>query len=307
MVCESRDLDYGGSNRLAQLPSMLPTQEWDETLAQPFRVNETFGCKDFGSLNESTADCRQVVSVGRFLVTNTIREILGRQVGGPRWIAKDVHHFETMIEQMAVQVRGRIDKLTVSDQGQSDNGFPAPPLQPALVRQSSIDAWGLRSTPQTHTFIAWSKKLLALMIEKAYCTLYQPLQSYSDSSLWKLFRERQVDYPAIFDKSCINVHSTVLSHTSTLTWNNTWHYAPSRLTPLSIGCTLGITSHCRQHQSCSRIWWKHPHLLKRQGLVFSSTAYSPCCKMGTEWLRRILDECSPATSLIRIKGHGRCS
>jgi hypothetical protein len=144
-------------------------------------------------LNEETADCRQVVSVGRFLVTNTIRQILGRQVGGYRWRAQDVQNFQIMIEQMSVQVKGRISRLIASESDSSDEP-PAvegttPERTAALDRQSSIDAWGLRSTPQNRIFISWSRKLLSLMIEKVNCVLYQPLQSYSDKMLWKQFRE----------------------------------------------------------------------------------------------------------------------
>jgi hypothetical protein len=194
--CESRDTEQGGINRLAVLSSISPMHSLDEEAgAQPFRINETFGCKDFRSLNYATADCRHVVSVGRFLVTNAIRQILGRQVGGPRWSIQDVQHFQSMIEQMTVQVRGRISKLV-----ESDVDFENVENAEAMTtegsegsgRQSSVDAWGLRASPQSHIFIAWSKKLLALMIEKAHCTLYQPLQSYSDKKLWWHFRDMQV-------------------------------------------------------------------------------------------------------------------
>lgn len=196
MVCESRDTDHGGSNRLAQLSAILPARGLNEVApTEPFRVNESLGCKDFRSLNEETADCRQVVSVGRFLVTNTIRQILGRQVGGYRWSTQDVQHFQIMIEQMSLQVKGRISRLVTSDEDSSE-GIEPPSLEgttpewtATLDRQSSIDAWGLRSTPQNRIFIDWAKKLLALMIEKANCVLYQPLQSYSDKTLWKQFRE----------------------------------------------------------------------------------------------------------------------
>ena len=196
MVCESRDTDHGGSNRLAQLSAILPARGLDEVLpTQPFQVNDTLGCKDFKSLNDETADCRQVVLVGRFLVTNSIRQILGRQVGGYRWTAQDVQHFQIMIEQTSVQVKGCISRLMASELDPSEGIEPpsveggTPEQTAALNRYSSIEAWGLRSTAQNHIFIGWSKKLLNLMVEKANCVLYQPLQSYSDKTLWKQFRE----------------------------------------------------------------------------------------------------------------------
>ena len=132
MICETRDSDDEGSNRLASLSSILPSmQSYDLANAQPIQVNRSLGCKDFRSLGVTTADCRQVVSVGRFLVTNAMRQVLSRQVGGSPWSAQDVEHFQTVIERAAVQIRGRIEKL------QESEPEPSWTAEPSLSEQTS--------------------------------------------------------------------------------------------------------------------------------------------------------------------------
>ena len=97
-----------------------------------------------------------------------------------------------MIEQMSVQVRGRISKLIESNidlEMEENSQSISSESTEGPGQQLNVEAWGLRASSRSRIFIAWSKKLLALMIEKAYCTLYQPLQSYSDKTLWQHFRE----------------------------------------------------------------------------------------------------------------------
>ena len=149
-------------------------------------------CRDYRSLGD-TADVRQVVSAARFLITNVIRDILGRQTDLEPWIPQDVLRFQNAIEHMATQVKGRITKLEAT-QGHRSTASPVGADQSEdqnmeRLRYDSIYAWGLVPTPQNAVFVRWAPKLLNLMIEKAYCTIFQPLQKCSDPALWLESRE----------------------------------------------------------------------------------------------------------------------
>ena len=139
-------------------------------------------------------DVRQMVAVGRVLTTNMMRDIVGREVDLGTWSSSEVRRFQDVIEQMAVQVRARIDKLNSQAQ-------LAPPSARSVpddfaddeavkdMRYRSIHALNLEPNPYNQVFLNWSQKLLKLMVEKTHCTLYNPLPKYSDPALWQEFRE----------------------------------------------------------------------------------------------------------------------
>lgn len=153
----------------------------------------SLGCADYRTLKDNEVDCRQVVTTGRFLITNTIRDILGRQIDGHPWTAQDVLRLQNRIEQMALQVKGRIAKLP-NPEVEGYPGYQAfieatKEKPPQHLREASIAAWTLIPNPHNTAFLMWSRRLLGLMLEKAYCTLFQPLQKLKDKTLWHEFRE----------------------------------------------------------------------------------------------------------------------
>jgi hypothetical protein len=151
------------------------------------------GCEDYLTIDLDRVDCRQVVAVGRILTTNCLREILQRQAENQFWTIEEVRQCENLIARTAVQVQGRIELLRAA--ANSDVSGAAPPIpshHPLHSEQSqreSIEGWGFTRTNHNHAFLAWSAKLLALMLEKPYCALYQPLQQGGDRTLWLSLRQ----------------------------------------------------------------------------------------------------------------------
>ena len=119
-----------------------------------------------------------------------MRDILGRQIETTPLSSSEVLHFQQAIEHTTTQVKGRADILdSASNNQQSTYGVPSGLNNEGEMRLQSIHAWGTELTAQSSVFAAWSRKLLHLMIEKAHCTLYHPLQKGTSSELWHQFRE----------------------------------------------------------------------------------------------------------------------
>lgn len=152
----------------------------------------SLGCADHRVLVSGEVDCRQVVATSRFLITNVIREILGRQIDFEVWSVEEVLRFQTRIEHMAMQVKGRIARLPDPEvEGYPDYKAFVEATQDKTreyLRKASVEAWTLVPNPHNVAFLMWSRRLLSLMLEKAYCTLFQPLQRLGDKALWSEFR-----------------------------------------------------------------------------------------------------------------------
>ncbi|KAF2096748.1 hypothetical protein NA57DRAFT_78343 [Rhizodiscina lignyota] len=199
MPSEYQDKDVEDMSDSTVLSSNSPTSTKSaHSNPHPPPRTTPLGCVDFRALNDTEVDCRQMVCVGRFLITNAIREILQRQLDFTPWSVQDVQHFQGEIERMIIQVRGRIDKLQTSTEEPYDDGATSLQLNNttanATVQKASVTSWGLEPNSCNTKFLAWSAKLLDLMIEKAYCVLYQPLQKYADRALWLQFREIAISH-----------------------------------------------------------------------------------------------------------------
>jgi hypothetical protein len=158
----------------------------------PRQTNVTgLGCADFRTINLVHADCRQVVAVGRILTTNALREVLQRQAENQFWTIEEIRNCENVIARTAIQVQGRIELLQQAAYGggitpQVPSRYPPHSDQ---SQRDSIEEWGFTRTIHNHAFLAWSAKLLALMLQKPYCALYQPLQQSGDRTLWSSLRQ----------------------------------------------------------------------------------------------------------------------
>lgn len=170
MISELRD---DVSRRVASEPSVssATTLGSGATSDEQLRLRSHLGHQDSRNFDDADLDCRQVVSTARFMVTNTIRDILGRQTDFEPWSIADVQRFQTNIERMTVQVKGRIDKLQVLDGHEIQDAVSSPNYETIdgikAMRQASIQSWGLQPTTENRIFLAWSRKLLNILIEKA--------------------------------------------------------------------------------------------------------------------------------------------
>ena len=181
MICELHDLQFHhDTNESGRRPQKISIHKHSSVL-------------DYRELDGNT-DVRQMVSVARFLTTNAMRDMLGRQMDLEPWSIEVVQQFERVVGQTAEQVRGRISKLQPADESIS----PANPDSMdwsntetvTQMRDDSVNAWALTATGQNIIFLQWAKGLMSLMIEKMYCTLYHPLWKCKDPPLWPLFRQR---------------------------------------------------------------------------------------------------------------------
>ncbi|KAI9665993.1 MAG: hypothetical protein M1821_003928 [Bathelium mastoideum] len=198
LISECRDDNLRGVQTFGTPVSGLSNEDSngilkDSSLRESTQIT-SLGCVDYSALRDDEVDCRQVVSAGRFLITNTLRDILERHTEPKPWSIQEVYTFERLIERTKIQVQGRMDRLqdpntldALNDVILADTDINQHSLPP---REASIESWTLVPTSQNRVFLHWARKVLGLMLEKAYCTLYQPLEACSDQAVWQRFRER---------------------------------------------------------------------------------------------------------------------
>ncbi|KAK4962771.1 hypothetical protein LTR10_000398 [Elasticomyces elasticus] len=162
------------------------TTEW-------ITINKNVPILPYSLLGERS-DVRQVVAVARILTTSIMRDILCRHLDVLPWTLAGIREYEDHVEQTAAQVRGRITRFETPIVSSPVTMRPTPNTEQVFedIRRQSIHAWSLEATPQNRVFITWSSRLLNLMVEKAYCTLYHPLQKCSDTELWQQIRQTYV-------------------------------------------------------------------------------------------------------------------
>lgn len=187
-LCSEYQDNYGDDLANADLSSSHPVIPGQNALSCSHGKLTTFTPKsaDAGSGHRLELDCRQLVSVGRFFITNVIRDILERQLDFTPWTSHDVLHFRGSIERMSVHVKERVIIMQSAKEEQYDMIHED---SDQSLREASILSWGIKATPHNSIFLSWSAKLLDLMIQKACCVLYQPLQKYADKTLWREFRK----------------------------------------------------------------------------------------------------------------------
>ena len=118
-----------------------------------------------------------ILAAGRYDSTSCIRNILHRQFA-PQPL--DVKSLKESIEALSVRLNERmkiLSKIRSNGVQQDFSSLSTDPSSPLSDPDpdSSSDAFG-----------GWSEELLKLMVEKAYCTLYQPLMQ---DRLWSDLRE----------------------------------------------------------------------------------------------------------------------
>ncbi|KAI9691005.1 MAG: hypothetical protein M1822_008625 [Bathelium mastoideum] len=213
LISECRDDNLRGVQTFGTPVSGLSNEDSngilkDSSLRESTQIT-SLGCVDYSALRDEEVDCRQVVSAGRFLITNTLRDILERHTEPKPWSIQEVYTFERLIERTKIQVQGRMDRLqdpntldALNDVILADTDINQHSLPP---REASIESWTLVPTSQNRVFLHWARKVLGLMLEKAYCTLYQPLEACSDQAVWQRFRESAVSHFHAYIKDYITM------------------------------------------------------------------------------------------------------
>lgn len=114
-----------------------------------------------------------VLAVGRYDASAVMRKILVRQFSPEPLKLVHIRNLADQIERLRSRTESRIDRLkAMQTQTNSTEGSQA------SYASQSLFAAGSHMT----ALIGWSIDLLQLMVEKAYCILYQPVMS--DSDLW---------------------------------------------------------------------------------------------------------------------------
>jgi hypothetical protein len=130
----------------------------------------------------SIIDPNYILAAGRYDSTSCIRSILLRQFSPRPVRLVCVKNIEETIEQLQIRTEKRFKRLGLQPQGESDS--PSSRLNP--FRSATSD----NSSEEPNPRVYWGKELLSLMVEKAYCLLYQP--TMRDSNLWMELRARYV-------------------------------------------------------------------------------------------------------------------
>ena len=125
-------------------------------------------------------DLNYILTAGRYDATSCIRGILLSQFSPRPVTFVSVKNIEERIEGLQSRTEKRIERLTL--QSQRENDSPSG----MLYSMSSGSSGNLGESADSR--VLWGKDLLHLMIEKAYCLLYQP--TMRDANLWKEIRPR---------------------------------------------------------------------------------------------------------------------
>jgi hypothetical protein len=125
-------------------------------------------------------DLNYILTAGRYDATSCIRGILLRQFSPRAVTFVCIKNIEERIEALQTRTEKRIERLTI--QSQRDYGSPSSVLYSLSEGSSS------HPNENSHTRVLWGKDVLHLMVEKAYCLLYQP--TMRDANLWKEIRPR---------------------------------------------------------------------------------------------------------------------
>jgi hypothetical protein len=109
---------------------------------------------------------------------------------------KDVEDWRQKIDSLSEHVEDRIkrlEKISSMDAPMFESTHLSSIDQGSSVTQGSTLPFQL-DFRDSSAFCSWGSRLLRLMIEKAYCMLYQPLIREPSSSLWQEFRSASVSY-----------------------------------------------------------------------------------------------------------------
>ncbi|KAI9693493.1 MAG: hypothetical protein M1820_009229 [Bogoriella megaspora] len=135
-----------------------------------------------------------VLTVGRYEATALLREILLNQYGPEPLKNGDITALRGKIALFRRKIEERIRRLLLISESQHRIDCATPP-SPSDVPQ-----------PDTSAFRRWAEESLHLMIEKAYCLLYQPLTQ--DRTLWAAMRQEALphfqEFLGIFVRMCDN-------------------------------------------------------------------------------------------------------
>ena len=122
-------------------------------------------------------DSRYCVAIGRYQVTTVMRNLLRRQFHVKPMTLDDVKAQKDLLDHIAARTNERIDRMLLRrfhNNVPKSNGEKGGPL----VRNNAYAA-----------FHDWGQHLLRLMIDKAYCMLYQPLIKGGSGSMWLSVRQ----------------------------------------------------------------------------------------------------------------------
>ena len=125
-------------------------------------------------------DLNYILTAGRYDATSCIRGILLRQFSPQQVTFVSVKNIEDRIKDLQSRTEKRIERLRL--QSQRENDSPSSILD-SLSSKSSINL-----DESADSRVLWGRNLLHLMVEKAYCLLYQP--TMRDANLWKEIRPR---------------------------------------------------------------------------------------------------------------------
>lgn len=124
-------------------------------------------------------DLNYIITAGRYDASSCLRDILVRQFSPRPVTSACIKEFEEKIEALQTRTEKRIARLTTQSQQEYDSSS-------SIYSLSSASPGNVAENINPR--VLWGKDLLHLMIEKAYCLLYQPIMR--DISLWKEIRPR---------------------------------------------------------------------------------------------------------------------
>lgn len=130
------------------------------------------------------------MAVGRYSITTILRHLLRRLLDIELFGEKDMINWRQKINVLSKQIDDRIKRLKRLC---SSTGSGPETLRPSSIDQTTSSTPDLTpifqlDSDETKIFCDWGTCLLRLMVEKAFCMMYQPLVRHPSSSLWQEVR-----------------------------------------------------------------------------------------------------------------------
>ncbi|KZF22418.1 hypothetical protein L228DRAFT_201510, partial [Xylona heveae TC161] len=207
-------------------------------------------------------DSNYILTAGRYDSTSCIRSILLRQFSPSPLGLSAVKNMEQTIEELQTRMEERIKRLNSQSREERTSASSSRSNSAPPTASDNGDA---------HVLNLWGRSLLKLMVEKAYCLLYQP--TMRDSNLWMELRAKAIPRFQSFLSIFIDMSSTE----SYLPFQ--WLY-PGAYQPLQPVAVLLIdlfhNPHSTEAQKSRRLLERTFSLLGPEGRITNGTSHVAC-------------------------------
>jgi hypothetical protein len=160
------------------LPLVAGSEQFSTTKMMSELRDEHIGKRRESASRDNSLEDRYpgyLLAVGRYDASTVMRKILIRQFSPDPLKLVHIKGMADQLEHLRSRTEFRIGRLRAM---QTQSNSPGPDSDSSFPSELSTSS----SNPSTTALVGWAIDLLKLMVEKAFCVLYQPI--ISDGDLW---------------------------------------------------------------------------------------------------------------------------